>query len=47
MTLSASRLTTACSELDHHKVHAHYCHRRVGVSDSALGDRLPVADAGR
>jgi hypothetical protein len=42
-----SRLTTACSELDHHKVHAPDCHRGFGVSAFALHGGRPVADAGR
>jgi hypothetical protein len=46
-TRNTCRLTTACSELDHHKVHAPYRHRRFEVSDCAPSVRRPVADAGR
>jgi hypothetical protein len=41
------RVTTACSELDHHKVHAPSRHHSVEVSGCALKFRRPVADAGR
>jgi hypothetical protein len=41
------RPTTACSELDHHKVHAPDRYGRFGISDCALQVGRPVADAKR
>jgi hypothetical protein len=40
-------ITTACSDLDHHKVHAHHYHAKLRISDCALQVGRPVADAGR
>lgn len=45
--ISHRRLTTACSDLDHHKVHAPDCHRSIWVSDRAPHEWRPVADSGR
>jgi hypothetical protein len=47
MTLSASQLTTACSDLDHHKVHAPDRYLDIEVSACAPQVRRPVADACR
>jgi hypothetical protein len=40
------RLTTTCSELDHHKVHAPGRHHGLRLSDCALQVGRPVADVG-
>jgi hypothetical protein len=45
--MTRRRPTTACSDLDHHKMHAPDCHARLKVSDCALQVGRPVADAGR
>jgi hypothetical protein len=41
------RPTTACSDLDHHKMHAPDRSADIEVGDSAPDVRRPVADAGR
>ena len=41
------RPTTACSDLDHHKMHAPDCHGKFELSDRAPSVGRPVADAGR
>jgi hypothetical protein len=41
------RLTTACSGLDHHKVHAPDRHADIGISSRAPQVRRPAADVGR
>jgi hypothetical protein len=41
------QLTTACSGLGHHKVHAPDCIASFGISSRAPQERRPAADAGR
>ncbi len=45
--MTRCRLTTACSDPDHHKVHAPNCIASFGISAHAPQVRRPVADAGR